>query len=204
MQEPEILEPQALHAYGFWNTLALADKGFFFECILLSHCEGERSTPKPLAFGNGRPMSVKEIAKLAHTTKRTAERILRRLIDAKLIVYESGTYWYRGPDFSDSFGIRRTNNGDPSGYVYILRYEDLYKIGQSLDPKRRLAQLQFPFDTELLLVFGVDDRRKSEELLHHHFAEKRRKGEWFKLNKDDLAAIEVWAKNGHIPDSCED
>lgn len=79
------------------------------------------------------------------------------------------------------------------GWVYLLRGDaGFYKIGQSREPGRRIAQLQAAahHELELVHVFQCADMAYEERLLHERFAEQRVRGEWFLLSEDDVAYIQ--------------
>lgn len=77
----------------------------------------------------------------------------------------------------------------PKGFVYILDGGNgLYKIGMSKTPKIRIRTLGvcLPFDLVTVCLIGSDDYITLEQELHDVFASKRVRGEWFRLNNDDL------------------
>lgn len=75
--------------------------------------------------------------------------------------------------------------------VYFIRKKDkqgLIKIGQSIDPQKRLVQIQnmSPEPLEILKVFDNGD----EEAIHHHFRHLRMHGEWFEATPGLLEFID--------------
>ena len=81
---------------------------------------------------------------------------------------------------------------DKTGYVYVLQADNgLCKIGKAkvLDKRVEQLEVQLPYDLELLVSIETDDRDSLEKELHEKFADKRKKGEWFDLTKEDIAYI---------------
>lgn len=79
-----------------------------------------------------------------------------------------------------------------SGYVYLLRSEiGLYKIGRSKSPLDRVEQLKcgIPIELELLHSVSCEDYFRAEAELHRRYAPKRVKGEWFRLDAEDVETI---------------
>lgn len=72
------------------------------------------------------------------------------------------------------------------GGVYIIRIDSLSKIGCSVEPERRVKQMQLPKKPEVLLIVMCPKWRQLEEALHRRFATQRRHGEWFALDDDAL------------------
>jgi hypothetical protein len=82
-----------------------------------------------------------------------------------------------------------------SGFVYVI-YSDCaterrYKIGMAKKFKERLGQHQCSCPSEIFaaIVYFVGNMRAEETALHRHFADKRIRGEWFRLTDDDLIGI---------------
>lgn len=79
------------------------------------------------------------------------------------------------------------------GFVYAIRVRgfDMVKIGYSLDPSRRLRELQagsgMAGGLEELLRLPGD--RECEHVLHQHFEKYRLFGEWFRLEGSVLAWV---------------
>ena len=79
-----------------------------------------------------------------------------------------------------------------AGYVYVIRGRDdgLYKIGLTVDPVKRLQTFQTARpDLSFEHLIRCRDRYAVERRLHEQFARKRRRGEWFALDRGDLEAI---------------
>lgn len=81
----------------------------------------------------------------------------------------------------------------PGGNVYIIQLgdTDIYKIGISIDPDKRLKQLQSksPIPLNLLWTNFGHDYKSIEKFIHYWFKDKRVRGEWFKLSSEDILYI---------------
>jgi hypothetical protein len=77
------------------------------------------------------------------------------------------------------------------GAVYLLRSGRSYKIGCSRAPQQRVRDVQqsLPQPARLVHAIDTDDPYGIEAYWHRRFAEKRSRGEWFKLSADDVAAF---------------
>ncbi len=80
------------------------------------------------------------------------------------------------------------------GYIYVIKAEgqSIYKIGKSKSVPNRISQLdkQYPFEIEIYTYFKSEEVSNIETELHNLFKNKRQKGEWFALNKQDLRTID--------------
>ena len=78
----------------------------------------------------------------------------------------------------------------PMGAVYLIHLgdTDVYKIGFSIDPERRLKQLQgkCPLPLTILFEWWGHDYESFEAGIHYWFRDKRIIGEWFKLDIKDI------------------
>lgn len=118
-------------------------------------------------------------------------------------------YEFVAPDFFDDLQRRREEfassrpalNNAPtkyvpkkqSGYVYLLRSIDLYKIGvttRSVEDRIRELARVIPHDIFLVTSIQSDDIMQLESDLHQRYAHKRKSGEWFELDAYDVAEIE--------------
>jgi hypothetical protein len=76
--------------------------------------------------------------------------------------------------------------------VYLIRAENgLTKIGHSSNIEKRLLDLQIasPVPLKLLHYWLIADASNVESALHQRFAAKRKHGEWFDLDDEDITAI---------------
>ncbi len=95
---------------------------------------------------------------------------------------------------------RLTNASDDAtkaiGYVYMQRHAQDYKIGftTSLNKRGRQIQIELPQEIELVHAILTDDPPGVEAYWHRRFADKRTRGEWFRLTKGDVAAFKRWSK----------
>jgi len=80
--------------------------------------------------------------------------------------------------------------------VYVMKDESngFYKIGKSINPSIRESTLQAE-KPSVTLIFSYSATSKHERELHKMFAEKRLRGEWFRLNQDDLSQIKTYLEN---------
>lgn len=69
----------------------------------------------------------------------------------------------------------------PIGYVYLIGSPDsrLVKIGRSVDPERRLADIQRMSPTKLAVLWRTEGGPTLEAALHRRFKTLRSHGEWF-------------------------
>ncbi len=82
------------------------------------------------------------------------------------------------------------------GYVYLIGAKgspNLYKIGLTRNPERRLTQLnssQSPYHLEFLKLIEVEDMLAAETHLHRQFAAyATKKNEWFCFAPNDLNQV---------------
>jgi hypothetical protein len=87
-------------------------------------------------------------------------------------------------------------------HLYIIGEGDgcaVVKIGKSLDPLKRLAELQTGYPRKLRLLYVEPEAGHLERWLHDCFAEYRQEGEWFDFGDKDPVAevrerISAWRK----------
>jgi hypothetical protein len=77
------------------------------------------------------------------------------------------------------------------GVVYLLRAYRKFKIGRSSDLVRRVQELRVSQSNALVLVHAIatDDPPGIEAYWHRRFADRRIRGEWFRLNSADVSAF---------------
>jgi hypothetical protein len=69
--------------------------------------------------------------------------------------------------------------------IYLIHmHDDIYKIGQSLNPRTRLRELQTssPYALRLVHTFPASDATQAETLLHGYLGAIQLQGEWFRLS----------------------
>lgn len=80
---------------------------------------------------------------------------------------------------------------DKTGYVYLLKCENKYKIGYSQNVERRIKQLdKKPFPLELVLKVYSDIALDIEQKLHKTLIEYNIRGEWY---NSDILTIDIKA-----------
>lgn len=83
------------------------------------------------------------------------------------------------------------------GFVYLARgHPGEFKIGRTNLVDRRLSELGATSAVEPVLVHEIrtDDPVGVENYWHRRFAERRLRGEWFKLTRADVAAFQRWRR----------
>jgi hypothetical protein len=83
-----------------------------------------------------------------------------------------------------------------AGFIYVIYLDDsagerFYKIGMaaSFTPRFQNHQCSSPFDICVACAYYVGNMRAEERSLHDIFKDKRVRGEWFRLDDDDLDLI---------------
>lgn len=80
-------------------------------------------------------------------------------------------------------------------YLYVMKLLDgtdppLYKVGYcSLDKKRLGEYTMLPYEVEYVFVYECANTQVLEWKIHCMFEKKRVRGEWFRLNKQDVENI---------------
>lgn len=97
----------------------------------------------------------------------------------------------KGDFYKQFFGVKRPGQETPNNeYVYLMlnKRNELIKIGKSKNPTFREKTLQSDEpDIELISFWEVPSRLEKE--LHREFSQKRKRGEWFDLDFNDLKRI---------------
>jgi hypothetical protein len=103
-------------------------------------------------------------------------------------------------EFGATIGISRTSverqYQECPGYVYLIESEHGYKIGKTVNIKSRtrLFEVKLPFPIKLINYSWFENYSKAESNQHKKFAHKRREGEWFELNSEDIDYIKNQGK----------
>ena len=94
------------------------------------------------------------------------------------------------PTYSASLELTKKSN---ENFIYIMhnRKNGYYKIGRSNKPMYRERTLQAE-DPEIFIVKKWLANKSIEKSLHKKFRNKRVRGEWFKLDINDIEEIEVF------------
>ncbi len=82
-------------------------------------------------------------------------------------------------------------NKETSGYIYLLKSRNLYKIGKAKQLRNRMKayRTENPFGIKVILQKKVKDSGSIERQLHNLVSNKRIRGEWFRLAKRDIEII---------------
>lgn len=97
----------------------------------------------------------------------------------------------------ESIKRQRPNRPSQTGSVYLIKCNDFIKIGiTKRSPGRRMSSMQvgLPFDLELVCSFKVNNYEEIEKELHAQYAEKHKRGEWYRLEANDIEQIKAKLK----------
>lgn len=76
------------------------------------------------------------------------------------------------------------------GYVYLAKYDGMYKIGMSTDPEKRIYQLNSQYNgIKLLHKFFCKDRKSTEHHLHVIHLHRFEYNEIYSLTEEEVARI---------------
>lgn len=91
------------------------------------------------------------------------------------------------------------------GYVYFLKSEYGYKIGNTAQLKKRMNTfgVLLPFKTELHSFVSCKKHVKLEADLHKYLDHKRTNGEWFNLIDEDFIELDIFLKNQKLERTLE-
>ncbi|KKL11801.1 hypothetical protein LCGC14_2542140 [marine sediment metagenome] len=82
------------------------------------------------------------------------------------------------------------------GYIYIFKSDYVFKIGMSNNPKKRFEIIRQTNPTLISIAeYKTEYKVECEKGLHRLFKDKRFRGEWFELTKEDLWRIEPFVRN---------
>lgn len=91
----------------------------------------------------------------------------------------------------DPPGTQTGKPNDQDGCVYLLKSGRFYKIGRATHAgsRERQLQIQLPEPAAHVHVIRTDDPAGIEAYWHQRFAAKRKNGEWFDLDREDVSAF---------------
>jgi len=82
------------------------------------------------------------------------------------------------------------------GVVYLVKGNDSYKIGRSVNFELREHYLmtKLPFAVEVIHTIKTTDSVSVERFWHDRFSERRIRGEWFELGEKEVAEFKAYAE----------
>lgn len=94
-------------------------------------------------------------------------------------------------DLGTTAPVDLSANVASTGWVYLVKSGDHFKIGRSNHVGRRTYEmaLQLPEKLEVVHALETDDPEGIERYWHRRFESTRLNGEWFKLTAQDVAAF---------------
>lgn len=101
---------------------------------------------------------------------------------------------FRGQSKLMSENARKSNSKlRPDGYIYILKLKgfDIYKIGVSSNPERRINDIDSanPFGVKVLCLLYFKNAYELEECIHDSFKRKALRKEWFKFDEISISIL---------------
>ena len=104
--------------------------------------------------------------------------------------YISYGEWHRAKHTEKRTVVKKETR---AGWVYILQAGPYFKIGYSKNVDKRIERLATlpPFDMELIHTIRTDNMDTLEKYLHERFDDKRKNGEWFELDEEDIAWLKT-------------
>lgn len=129
-----------------------------------------------------------KMVELAEELANFAERVGEVEVAANARLYK--------PRQAAADGEEADDHASAAGYVYMQQYGTDYKIGftTSLNKRGRQIQLELPQEVTLVHSILTDDPQGVEAYWHRRFSDKRTRGEWFRLNRRDVAAFKRWSR----------
>lgn len=90
------------------------------------------------------------------------------------------------------------------GFIYVVEVDGNYKIGRSITPKIRFGEYTRLYqEPKTICCEYVGNYVEMEKRLHNLFADKRIRGEWFKLDEKDILEIQKILKESVASIICE-
>lgn len=102
------------------------------------------------------------------------------------------------PVSEGGFGLFHRIN--QTGYVYIVKSSELYKIGKSVVPKKRLRtyHTECPCVVELIACVKCEEYGKVEKEIHQKYAQHCTHGEWFDIAPPGIESIKSFLKEREV------
>jgi len=157
-----------------------------------------------LEFINGKKnTSLKYIYDETGWEKEKINECLVRLINLQYLECKKGVYVFTNrfiqtnleldlfikKKFSDFRKISSETIDRTFVYVAHDGQSGFYKIGKSKNPKMREKTLRAEVPLIVFLIIQPEATGFNERILHKQFAEKRLRGEWFRLAEEDIEII---------------
>jgi DNA integrity scanning protein DisA with diadenylate cyclase activity len=123
---------------------------------------------------------------------------LQKIIELLEDIKRRGDNWIKGfnQELSEKAKkfrkmMKRINEEEKIGYIYLLKSNGLYKIGRAKNVKERIKgyRTQNPFGIQVVIKKKVKDYISKEKYLLKSFQDFREKGEWFKLRRREIKEI---------------
>jgi hypothetical protein len=86
------------------------------------------------------------------------------------------------------------------GYIYFVQGESggPIKIGHSIDPEKRIKELQTGYPDMLKLLFMIPGSEERERQVHKMLSKHRLNGEWFRPDAELLEKVQELTRNGGV------
>ena len=80
-----------------------------------------------------------------------------------------------------------SNDNNDFGYVYIIKVDQYYKIGQTTNLKKRIGEYtKLMKEPKVIINVPCKNYIDIEKELHEMYADKNTNGEWFLLSNEDI------------------
>lgn len=95
--------------------------------------------------------------------------------------------------------IPYTKDSKNQGYIYIIKVDNYYKIGRTLDPKRRMGEYtKLMKKPDIISLVFCNNYKQIEKDLHKMFFYRNTNGEWFTLTEEELNKAIQYLKDKEI------
>lgn len=180
-----------------WHNLSLKQKELYLYCI--AQIEGNQ----PPLFTMNKNKWKNVYGLYTDCSQRNFYKDMKALIENGFIevvrngkqksqnnIYKCVNKWQRFGKWCNIEGANNQNTVISKGYVYLVKMGNNYKIGIAKKPQSRLKEFtKLAEPLEEVCVKKVNNYKTVEEQLHAKYANKRLRGEWFKLTEKDIGAI---------------